>query len=277
MTDRTPEPGNGYGLTLSPQELARYQIMAAQAREDEAAEWAAAGVVPGARVADVGCGPAALAVTLAAAVTPTGTVHAVDRDPAALALGRQVVAGAEAGNVVLSEGSAEASGLPASSYDTVMMRHVLAHNGGREQAIVDHLATLAKPGGWVYLLDIEASAIRLVGDPPAVAALVELDDRYRSFHAAKGNDLSVGLRLAGLLRAAGLTSVHQRGWYNIIKPPPGLRPPAWAAVPAMTAAGLVDADDVARWEKAFTELDAAVERPTMFVPVFSARAQRPAR
>jgi len=41
-----------------------------------------------------------------------------------------------------------------------MIRHVLAHNGGREEAIVGHAAALVRPGGSVYLVDVEASAIR---------------------------------------------------------------------------------------------------------------------
>jgi SAM-dependent methyltransferase len=261
-----------YALSLSPQELARYQFMAAQARRDESADWTAAGIVPGARVADVGCGPGAIAVALAAEVTPAGAVDAVDRDPEALALAEKVVAAAGVGNVRFSRGSADSTGLLAGGYDTVMMRHVLAHNGGHEQAIVDHLGALARPGGWVYLLDIEASAMRTRNLP---ADLTDLNERYERFHAAKGNDLSVGLRLGELLRLAGLTAVHHRGWYTIIDVPPGMRPPAWAALPAMAKAGLVGPGDIDRWEKAFTEMDTAPVRPTMFVPVFAARGQRP--
>ncbi len=46
-----------YVLTLSEVERDRHRRMAGHAVEDEAAEWAAAGIAPGARVADVGCGP----------------------------------------------------------------------------------------------------------------------------------------------------------------------------------------------------------------------------
>ena len=46
-----------YTLQLSDDEVARYRLMAEQARDQEAALWAQAGVAPGARIADVGCGP----------------------------------------------------------------------------------------------------------------------------------------------------------------------------------------------------------------------------
>ncbi len=40
-----------------------------------------------------------------------------------------------------------------------MLRHVLAHNGGAEDAIVAHLATLLRPGGCLYLVDAYLTAI----------------------------------------------------------------------------------------------------------------------
>ena len=47
----------GYVLALSDAEVARYRMMAQRAAEDEADQWAAAGIAAGAVVADVGCGP----------------------------------------------------------------------------------------------------------------------------------------------------------------------------------------------------------------------------
>ena len=70
-----------YALRLSDDELGRYRMMAARARAEEGDLWTAAGIVPGARVADVGCGPGAMLVTLAELVGPTGRVIGVDADP----------------------------------------------------------------------------------------------------------------------------------------------------------------------------------------------------
>ncbi len=261
-----------YVLTLSSAELARYRMMARFARQEEAADWVAAGIVTGARVADVGCGPAVLAVILAGIVGPTGGVEAVDRDPAALAVAEKVVAESGADNVRLSLGTAEATGLEAGAFDAVMLRYVLAHNGGREQAIVDHLETLTRPGGAVYLLDVDVSAFRMA---PVYPDLADLEVRYQSYHRSLGNDLSVGLRLGSLLRATGLVGIHHRGWYSIVTAPPGMRPPSWAAVPTMRRAGVVSAADVERWERRFEEFDAADERPTLFIPLFAAWGRRP--
>jgi SAM-dependent methyltransferase len=260
-----------YALALSPAELARYRYMAARAREEEAADWAAAGIVPGARVGDVGCGPCAIAVAMAEAVGPAGAVDAVDREPAAIAMAEQVIAAAGVSNVRPRLGGAEDTGLPAGSYDTVVLRHVLAHNGGREEAITSHLATLVRPGGWVYVLDIDISG---AGPQPDYPVLAELEERYRAFHLARGNDLLVGLRLESLLRAAGLVDVRGRRWKSIVHIPPGIRPPAWAAVPAMLAAGFVSAEDVKRFDTALSEIDTAPKRPRLAVPLCAAFGRR---
>lgn len=54
------EPGGSdqsYALALSATEVTRYQQMAERARVAEADLWQRAGIVAGAQVADVGCGP----------------------------------------------------------------------------------------------------------------------------------------------------------------------------------------------------------------------------
>ena len=261
-----------YSLQLSDVELARYELMAAKALEVEADLWAKAGVVAGATVADIGCGPGAMSVALARQVGPEGRVLAVDGAAEAVAMARAVAERAGVANVTVEEASAEATPVPAGSVDVVMIRHVLAHNGGREAAIVGHAATLVRPGGSVYLIDVDVSALRT---RPVAADLDDLNERYRQWHEQKGNDLSVGLRLAELLEGAGLEPVEFRGRFDIVPMPPGVRPPSWAAKDSLLAAGLATDDDIARWETAFSRLDALEKRPLVFAPVFCAIGRRP--
>ncbi|MGY1702580.1 methyltransferase domain-containing protein [Geodermatophilus sp. SYSU D00766] len=256
-----------YALAVSDEEVERYRFMAERARSDEAELWERAGVVPGAVVADVGSGPAAVSVVLAGVVGPAGRVVAVEREDGARAQARRLIAASNAANVELLAGSATDTGIPPRSVDVVMVRHVLAHNGPDEQRIVDHLAQLVRPGGSVYLVDVDGTAFRVLdGDPD----LEGLDDAYLELHRRRGNDLQTGLRLARLLDRAGLTVVLHEGRYTIARPPPGVRPPAWAARDALVAEGLATADDVRRWESALTRMDAATPRPTYFAPVFFA-------
>jgi SAM-dependent methyltransferase len=265
MTAEVGAAAPDYALRLDPREVGRYQLMAERARTAEADLWRLAGIVPGAFVADVGCGPGALLPVLAAEVGPGGQVAGVDADPAAVGAAAALTSGLP--GVSVAEGRAAQTGLPAGRFDVVMMRHVLAHNGGHEPEIIAHLATLLRPGGTLYLVDIFAAGITSV---PEIPVLTEINDRYRTFHAARGNDLRPGPKLGGWLRDAGLEVLDFRGRYQIVPAPPGLRPPAWAARDAMLAAGVATTADLDRWERALTELDDCTDRPTFFMPLFTA-------
>ncbi len=259
----------GYALTLEPREIERYRMMAEQARAVEADHWHRAGIRPGAKVADVGCGPGALLPVLAAAVGSEGQVIGVDSDPAAVAAAREYTSGIEGISVL--EGTAERTGLEPGSLDVVTMRHVLAHNGGREQAIVSHLASLLRPGGCVHLVDAYAPGLTVV---PEVPVLKEINERYRAFQAARGNPLRTGVQLGEWLSGAGLEVLDFRGQYQVIQAQPGLRPPALAAGDAMVAAGIATKEDLDRWERELDVLDTVPERPSLFLPLFSAIGQR---
>ncbi len=256
-----------YALAVSEAEVQRYRFMADRARSDEGMLWRRAGIRPGAVVADVGCGPAAVSVVIAELVGPSGRVLAVERDESARAAARHVVEAAGARNVELLDGTATDTGIPEGSVDVVMMRHVLAHNGRDEQAIVDHLATLVRPGGHVYLVDTDGSAVRMLDDDPE---LEDLSAKYAELHRRRGNGLRAGLRLGQLLGRAGLDVVLHEGRYLIVPLPPGFRPPSWAARDAMLAQGIASPDDLRRWEAAFERSDAAPTRPTVFAPTFIA-------
>ena len=260
-----------YALALSDAEVARYQRMAGSAHGHEAAQWAAAGIVAGAKVADVGCGPGAVSVLMAQLVAPGGEVWAVDQEPQAVGTAATLAATLGLDNVRCGPGSASATGLEPGTFDVVVMRHVLAHNGGREQEIVDHLATLLKPGGCVYLVDIDFQAVRTL---PPHAEFEELSQRYGSFQTTRGNDLSVGLRLGQLVAGAGMELVEHRGWYDIMVAQSGFKTPSWAARHAMMEAGFATQDDIDRWAAAFSAMDEAVEPRTLFLPLFSATGRR---
>jgi SAM-dependent methyltransferase len=262
-----------YALKLSDVELSRYEWMAARALEYEHDRWAAAGIVDGAVVADIGCGPGAVSMALARQVGPTGRVLAFDRTPEAVDMARAVSERAGVTNVVVEVGGADATGLAPGTVDVAMIRHVLAHNGGREAAIVAHAATLVRPGGCVYLIDTDGTGVRR---RPSDPDLDDMNARYWRWHGNQGNDASVGLRLPELLAGAGLDVIEFSGRYDIIVSPPGARTPGWAAREALVASGIATEDDVARWEAAFVRSDGMEERPTTFLPLFCGIGRRPA-
>jgi SAM-dependent methyltransferase len=266
------EAAVAYALQLSEAEILRYRHMAVRAREDEADLWALAGIGPGGRVADVGCGPGAIASLVSEVVGATGSVTGIDGDPEAVATARELLTATGATNATFAVGRADATGLAEADFDVVLMRHVLAHNGGAEQRIVDHLASLVRPGGSVFLVDGLAKAMTVHPEPPELA---DMSERYLRFLVARGSDPKIGVRLPQLLESAGLPVEAFRGWFSITEAPVGLRPPAWAARTAMLDAGLVTEEELERWQHAFEELDALPERPKLFPAIFAAVGRRP--
>lgn len=282
VTRSTPPAGPGpsggtYALRLSDDELGRYRMMAARARSEESDLWAVAGIVSGARIADVGCGPGAMLVTLAQVVGPLGHVIGVDADPAAVGAARVAFASARLRSAIapgtVRRGRADATGIAPGSVDAVVLRHVLAHNGGAEQAIVSHLATLVRPGGRVYLVDVDlTSADRTQARPVAG----DLHERYLRWHERQGNDPRIGRRLPALARSAGLTVLADRRWTVRSPVQRGMRGPAWAARDELVRAGLATATDVRRWDAEFARLDAASEQPELSVDLYAVVARRAA-
>ncbi len=263
-----------YALKLSDAEVARYRAMAAQARDSEADLWRTAGIVPGARLVDVGCGPGAVLAEMAGIVGTAGSVVGVDGNADTVATARALLDAAGFPAAEVHVGTADDTGLSVGTFDVAVMRHVLAHNGPREQAIVDHLATLVRPGGHVYLVDVDAAGTGLSVTPPD-PDLDDLDARYRAFHRSRGNDLRTGTRLGALLESTGLDVLADERRDLAFEPPPGVRPPAYAAIGAMVEAGLADDADLARWQAACERLDAATVRPIVRVMQHTAIARRP--
>jgi precorrin-6B methylase 2 len=265
-------PATNYALGAGDDEVRRLGWLAEEAEEAERRLWTIAGITAGAVVGDIGCGPAAMSIRIGRAVGPTGRVIAVDQEPAALEAARKALADAGITNVELRRGEATSTGVEPGSLDVAVLRHVLGHNGGREAEIVRHLATLVRPGGCVYLVDVDATAARVLDDDPALESMRE---RYRELHRQLGNDFAVGLRLRKLLAGAGLEVIRYEGRYQISSVPPGGRPPPWAARDRMLATGLATADEVAAWQVALERLDHQADRPTLFLPIFVGIGRRP--
>lgn len=99
---------------------------------------------PGERIADIGCGCGALALTLAQAVGPHGRVLGVDVSPAMLDVARRLTpAGAHAEFV---EADATTYGFPRAGFDLLVSRHGVMFFADPVRAFAN-LRTALKPGG----------------------------------------------------------------------------------------------------------------------------------
>ena len=239
-----------YTLKLSEAELARYRTMAAVALEAELDTWTEAGIRRGARVADIGCGPAIILAELAQLVGPEGHVDGIDRDADARATAEAYLHSREIVNADIIAGEATNTGLAAGTYDTVMMRHVLLHNGPTMIAILKHLGTLLKPDGRLVLAEIDLEAMRT--SPPS-ADLEEERQAWLELLRRHGNDVMVGAHLASVVSEAGLEVVSFKGNLDVhwLRDVPDVRPAQVAAREAILAAGLATAEDAARWDAAW--------------------------
>ena len=113
---------------------------------------------PGARAVDVGCGPGARAHPARGdRRRPRGRGRRRGRRSRGGGDGpRRLWTRRAPSAPSVRRGARRGHGPAPGHFDVAVLRHVLAHNGGGEQAIVDHLARLVRPGGHVYLLDVDA-------------------------------------------------------------------------------------------------------------------------
>jgi SAM-dependent methyltransferase len=165
-----------------------------------------AGVGPGGRVADIGCGPLGIIDLLAAGVGGRGHVVGVDADTRMIVRAQELVSQQGLGNVSLMLAEATDTGLDRSSFDLAHARLLLLHAPHPEQVVAE-LAALTRPGGTVALQ--ESDWVSWVCQPPH-PAWDRLQAALTAFARRRGLDLFVGRRLPELLRGAGLEDVSFR-------------------------------------------------------------------
>lgn len=240
-----------YALSLSDDEVQRYHFMAQLAREREDHWWQLAGIADGARVLDLGCGPGLVTIELAQVVGAAGHVVGIDREDDAVQTARALLDEAGLSHVDVRRAEAWDTGLPSGTFDVVCLRHVLAHNTAAEVArILGHVRELLRPGGCCYIAESDLTANRI--DPP-IADLVDLTERYIAYLRSVGRNPAAGPEMGSTLLNAGFELVGRHAEYVMPPPGRGVRPPSWAAREAMVDAGIADADDVARWDRAFAD------------------------
>ena len=166
-----------------------------------------AGVEPGMRVLDVGCGPGDVSFLVAGLVGRDGTVVGVERDEQALATARQRADELGHANVELVLGDFRDVEL-AGPFDAVVGRLVLMYQGDPTAAVAS-VAHHVRPGGVVVFaemcihLDSVLPKRALVSWPPTPAS-EQLNEWIHATHLRLGTQLDMGLRLPAVFAAAGL-------------------------------------------------------------------------
>ena len=161
-----------------------------------------AGIKPGMRVADLGCGVGMTTALLAELVGSTGEVVGVDLSAAQLAQAQELMP-SEFSNVKFVEASATDTGLPYGSFDLVYSRFLLIHLV-EPVAALREMHRLLKPGG---ILVCEDGDLTTAGSEPTTA-LNMFADLFGRLGPKWGVDYTLGRRLFQLVLAENFSDVE---------------------------------------------------------------------
>ncbi len=162
----------------------------------------AAGLAPGMRVADVGCGVGIVARWIAQQVGPNGCVVGVDVSPEQVATARTGANEAGLRIVRFVAASAYDTGLASESFDLVFCRFLLMHLERPEAALAE-LSRLVRPGGILACEDGDFTSPFCY--PPSKA----FDDCFRLYRAvgeARGQHFQIGRALYKMFVEAGFAA-----------------------------------------------------------------------
>ncbi len=192
-----------YSLGSSPAERDRLRRQSGELRGHSALLLDRAGIARGWRVIDLGCGPSGILDLLADRVGPAGRVVGLDFEPANVALAREFAAERGLANVEVMQGDAHRTGFPSASYDLVHARTLLI-NVPDPAAVVAEMVRLARPGGWVAVLEPDGGGSVCYPPHPAWDRLTQI---FPSAQQVDGADTFIGRRLPELFRQAGLVDI----------------------------------------------------------------------
>jgi ubiquinone/menaquinone biosynthesis C-methylase UbiE len=157
-----------------------------------------AGVQPGMRVLDVGCGPGDVSFVAARLVGSTGTVLGVDASSDVVELAR--ARAAKRGLSTVKFEQTTIANIAVDEVDAVIGRLILMHLPDPISTL-RQFAGLVRPGGLIAFCEFDIGAARSIPESPLSRALV--DAIARVFQGA-GLDPAFGAALHTLFRRAGL-------------------------------------------------------------------------
>ena len=261
-----------YVLRGGDQGAERLQLLAAVKWPTTRTLLERAGLRPGLRCLDVGCGIGTVTLRMAEAVLPQGRVTGVDFDAHCIELAR--AAAQQLGLDVEFKTGCASKLDDTEHYDLVFGRFLLTHLAQPESALAG-MVRAARPGGTVVVEDIQFTGH--FSHPPCSAF-----DRYVALYQEvvrkRGGDPNIGPRLIGMCHDAGLVDVE----FEVIQP--AYRQGAGKQMAAVTmehireavvGAGLASHDEITEVTAELTEF-ASDSRTLLSLPrIFQVWGRRP--
>lgn len=198
-----------YLLGHAENELRRLDLQGALYRETTRRAFVEAGVKPGMRVLDIGCGTGDVTLTVAEIVGTDGGVLGIDRGAEAIATARSKAAALGLGHVDFEVTELEDFERPA-AFDAIVGRFILMHQ--RDPAsVLRHLARSVRPRGFVSIVESWMELLRTGGHSQPHSELYEEIVRWKSAVVeGAGADLHAGGRLRTTFVDAGLECIGCR-------------------------------------------------------------------
>jgi SAM-dependent methyltransferase len=192
-----------YVLGHADAEVRRLLLQARMYDDDTEHALRQAGLRPGMRVLDVGCGPGDVSFVAARLVGPTGTVLGIDAAAEILDLAR--TRAAERGLSGVSFRQSAIGDLTLDEpVDAVIGRLILMHLPDPESTL-RQLTRLVRHGGVIAFCENDIGAVRSLPETPQFRAVT---DGIVSAFRSVGLDPEFGTTLHGLFQRAGLPAPH---------------------------------------------------------------------
>ena len=196
----------------------------------------AAGIAPGMRVLDLGCGLGHVSLLAAELAGPEGRVVGLDNSARLLEIAASRASSFPQVRFVKGDVRTWRGDEP---FDAIVGRLILFHLPD-VQAVLKHQLAGLRRGGLAVAVDFDAGAIRA---DPQVAVVAENTARLIAAFKSAGADPTIGVRLTRILGDAGVTDVTSFGYQDYFAPTDARGPAMLTAVvrslaPLMAKAGI---------------------------------------
>ncbi len=206
MSETTP-PSETYLLGQTPAAIRRLRTMGLLHNPQTRRVFEEAGITPGMRVLDVGCGPGEVSLIAAELVGETGSVLGVDASAEAIQAAQARVRAAGFTNISFTMGDVLSLELD-QDFDAIVGRFILMHLA-EPVAVLRRLKRYLCPGGVMVFQEYDLSGYLEGSYPPS--PLWEQSRRLciEPFQRAGGN-VKMGMQLYGAFLQAGLPAPQLR-------------------------------------------------------------------